>query len=263
MIVVKYGGHVLESAADNDAIVEVLAEFQKSGGMLVVVHGGGPAVDQELKIHNIPTTMASGYRVTTPEVMQIVQQTLSGSVLRNLTNQFIGRGVNAVGLSTGDGGTLRARIFHPVVNGQTVDAGLVGEAEKVDGTFLSLIVANGYLPVISPVSVASDGTAININGDIATGSIAGALEASEVIFITDVAGIYREWPNKDSFISEITYSELKDLAPTFADGMAPKVKAVLTALSSGARSARIIDGRNIENLKAALQGSGGTLVVNQ
>jgi acetylglutamate kinase len=261
MIVVKYGGHVLESASDNDAIVQSLAHFHAKGGQVVVVHGGGPAVDQELAIHNIPTTMASGYRVTTGEVMQIVQQTLSGSVLRNLTNQFIANGANAVGLSTGDGNTLRAKRFKPMVGGVEIDAGLVGEAASVDGTFLRLLIDNGYLPVISPVSVSAQGVAMNINGDIATGSIAGALSAEEVIFITDVPGIYRNWPDPSSLITEITLSELQGLAPTFADGMAPKVKAVITALASGARRARVIDGRLISNLNDALIGKGGTLVI--
>jgi acetylglutamate kinase len=260
MIVVKYGGHLLESAADNEAIVTTLAHFHSNGGRVVVVHGGGPAVDQELIIHNIPTTMASGYRVTTPDVMQIVQQTLSGSVLRNLTNQFISAGVNAVGLSSGDGNTLRAKKFHPVVNGESIDAGLVGEADHVDGTFLTLLLDHGYLPVISPVSVTMRGQAMNLNGDIATGAIAGALNAEEVIFITDVAGIYRNWPDKDSLIQEISLKDLQELAPSFADGMSPKVKAVITAITSGAQRARVIDGRDVANLVAALAGKGGTVV---
>ena len=260
MIVVKYGGHVLKSAAENDRIVKAIADFHLVGGKAVVVHGGGPAVDAELKLHHIPTTMASGYRVTTPEVMQIVQQTLSGSVLRDLTNKFIGYGVNAVGISTGDGNTLRARKYQPIVDGVCVDAGLVGEAESTDPGFLNLLLSNGYFPVISPVSVQSDGQALNINGDIAAGSIAGALEATEVLFITDVAGIYRNWPDETTLIDQISLTELKEIAPTFSEGMAPKSKAVITALSSGAKRARIIDGRKIENLELALQGYGGTVV---
>jgi acetylglutamate kinase len=262
MIVVKYGGHVLEGASKDDAIVATLAKHHSAGGRLVVVHGGGPAVDKELEIHGIATTMASGYRVTTPEVMQIVQQTLSGQVLRNLTNQFIAHGVNAVGLSSGDGNTLRSRKYSPVVDGRSVDAGLVGEAESVDGKFLNLLVSHGYLPVISPVSVSTSGEAMNINGDIAAGSIAGAMQANEVLFITDVAGIYRNWPDESSLIQEITLSELQELMPTFAGGMAPKVKAVITALSSGAKRARVIDGRTIANLELALTGAGGTVITS-
>jgi acetylglutamate kinase len=204
--------------------------------------------------------MACGYRVTTPEVMAIVQQTLSGSVLRNLTNKFIECGVNAVGLSSGDGATLRARKYLPVVDGVSIDAGLVGEAETTNPTFLNLLLDNGYLPVLSPVSVSSDGLALNINGDIAAGSVAGALEASEVLFITDVAGIYRNWPDKSSIISEISLPELQEMAPTFSEGMAPKSRAVITALSSGAKRARIIDGTDITNIQMALMGIGGTVV---
>ena len=260
MIVIKYGGHVLESATENDRIVKAIADFHLAGGKAVVVHGGGPAIDSELKVHNIPTVMVSGYRVTTPEVMQIVQQTLSGSVLRDLTNKFIGYGVNAVGVSSGDGNTLRAHKYKPSVDGLPVDAGLVGEAERTDPSFLNLLLRNGYFPVISPVSVQSDGQALNINGDIAAGSIAGALEATEVLFITDVAGIYRNWPDETTLIDQISLAELKEIASTFSEGMAPKSKAVITALSSGAKKARIIDGRKIENLERALQGQGGTVV---
>ena len=260
MIVVKYGGHVLSDAHENDEVVAAISNFHLNGGKVVVVHGGGPAVDAELKIHQIETTSISGYRVTTPEVMQIVQQTLSGQVLRDLTNKFIARGVNAVGISTGDGNTLRAQKFSPDVDGKKVDIGLVGEAQSSDPSFLNLLVDNGYLPIVSPVSVQSDGTALNINGDLAAGSIAGALEAKDVLFITDVPGIYRNWPDESSLIDEISLAELEELAPTFSQGMIPKSKAVITALKSGASRARIIDGRKVSNIENAFNGSGGTVV---
>lgn len=260
MIVIKYGGHVLEDAETSDAIIAAISKFHSAGGRVVLVHGGGPAIEAELKFHQIPTTMMAGYRVTTPEVMDVVQRTLSGSVLRDLTNRFIAHGVNAVGVSAGDGKTLRAHKYQPLVNGEVVDIGLVGEAEHVDPTFLNLLLDNAYLPIVSPVSVQSDGQALNVNGDIAAGSIAGALQADEVLFITDVAGIYRNWPDVTSLIDEISLFELKQIAPTFADGMAPKSRAVITALDAGATQARIIDGRNISNLKSALNGIGGTVV---
>jgi acetylglutamate kinase len=260
MIVIKYGGHVLESAEANSAIIETIAQFHLGGGRVVLVHGGGPAIDAELKFHGVESTMKSGYRTTSPEAMEIVQRTLSGGVLRELTNKFIAHGVNAVGLSSGDGRTLRARKFKPSVNGDEIDIGLVGEAESADPSFLNLLLDNGYLPIVSPVSVQSDGQALNINGDIATGSIAGALKATEVLFITDVPGIYRNWPDIASLISEISLSELIELSPSFTDGMAPKVRAVINALSSGAARARVIDGREILNLSAALKGQGGTVV---
>ena len=260
MILIKYGGHVLDNSENNRAIISAIADFHKSGQKVAVVHGGGPAINEELRIHGVESEMVHGYRKTTPEVMEVVQQTLSGAVLRNLTNAFIGYGVNAVGISTADGSTLRAQKFAPIKDGESVDIGLVGEPTSVDPTFVNLLLDNGYLPVISPVAVQSDGQSLNINGDIAAGAIAGALEASEVLFITDVAGIYRNWPDPESIISEISQRDLSAISETFADGMAPKVKAVLTALSSGAKRARIIDGTDISNLYSALQGQGGTVV---
>ena len=260
MIVIKYGGHVLDQATANDQIIAAIARFHGEGGKVLLVHGGGPAIDAELAAHNIETTTISGYRVTTPEVMEVVQRTLSGAVLRDLTNKFIAHGVNTVGLSTGDGKTLRATRFKPIVDGEHVDIGLVGEAQNVDPTFLNLLLSNGYLPVISPVAVQSDGLALNINGDIAAGAIAGALDADEVIFITDVSGIFRNWPDPGSLIERISLAELQEIAETFAGGMAPKVKAVITALKSGAKQARVIDGRFASNLTAAFCGLGGTVI---
>ena len=260
MIVIKYGGHVLEGSGENDSVIETIANYQLSGGRIVVVHGGGPAINAELAIHNVETTMCSGYRVTTPEVMHVVQETLSGSVLRTLTNKFISFGVNAVGLSTGDGKIMRARKYQPTVGGVSSDIGLVGEAESTDASLLHLLLDNGYLPIISPVGVQSDGVALNVNADLATGSIAGSLGANEVLFITDVAGIYRNWPDLTSLITEISLVELVELAPTFSEGMAPKVKAVITALGSGAKRARVIDGSKNFNLEQAFVGVGGTVV---
>ena len=260
MIVIKYGGHVLDDPKINENILSAIAKYHLEGGKVVVVHGGGPSIEAELKFHNIATSMVGGYRVTSLETMNVVQRTLSGAVLRELTNKLIGLGVNAVGISTGDGNTMRAQRFQPTVNGVSTDIGLVGEAQSVDPKFLNLILDHGYLPVVSPVAVASNGQPLNINGDIAAGAIAGALGASEILFITDVAGIYRSWPDPDSIISEISQGELLEIAPTFADGMAPKVRAVLNALSSGAQRARIIDGSDPQNLELALNGIGGTVV---
>lgn len=260
MIVVKYGGHVLDQAKPEDEVIEVLASHHRKFSNLVVVHGGAPAVDKELQIHGIETQMRSGYRVTTSEVMEIVQQTLSGSVLRNIVNKFISYKVNAVGLSAADGSIIRGKIYKPIVNGSPVDAGLVAEPEIINTALLELLLASGYLPIISPVSASAEGMALNMNGDIVAGAIAGGLGAEEVIFITDVPGIFRHWPDQSSLIDHIRADELTEIAPSFADGMAPKVKAVIDSLKSGAQSARIVDGRDIASVRLALTGAGGTLV---
>jgi acetylglutamate kinase len=260
MKIIKYGGHVLDDADTNDAIIRAIADLHQQGEKIVVVHGGGPAINNELAIHGIPSEMVGGYRKTSPEAMEIVQQALAGSVLRALTNSFIACGVNAVGISAADGQIIRAEKFQPTINGEILDIGLVGEPTQVDVSLLHLLLDAGYLPIISPIGVDISGQALNINGDIAAGAIAGALQAEEVLFITDVAGIYRSWPDLSSIIEEISREELAAIAETFADGMAPKVRAVLSGLESGAKRARIIDGTDLKNLKSSLSGVGGTVV---
>jgi acetylglutamate kinase len=175
-------------------------------------------------------------------------------------NQLIGYGANAVGLSAGDGATVRAEKMEPIVDGNAIDIGLVGDAVTTDPTLLNVLLDSGFLPVISPVAVSAAGQGLNLNGDLAAGAVGGALKADEVIFMTDVAGIYRNYPDLDSIIQRISASELKDLQPTFAAGMIPKSKAALAALAAGAKQVRVIDGRDHQNLVQALRGSGGTVV---
>jgi acetylglutamate kinase len=138
----------------------------------------------------------------------------------------------------------------------------VGEIDHVEPRLLSRLLADRYLPVMSPVSVTPSGQALNLNGDIAAGAIGGALNADEVIFMTDVEGIYRNYPDTSSLISQCTVSELRELLPTFSAGMLPKSKAALYALDHGAKRVRVIDGRDSKNLISALDGVGGTVITS-
>jgi acetylglutamate kinase len=260
MIVVKYGGHALPTAITFDENLKIIATFHKSGKEIVLVHGGGPQVDAELAVHGIQSEMIAGYRATTPAIMEIVQSILSGQVCRTLVNQLISFGANAVGLSASDGRTVRARQYFPVVDGEKIDIGLVGEVEDSDGTFLRMLVNERYLPVVSPVATSNLGQALNLNGDIAAGAIGGSLKADEVIFMTDVPGIYRDFPHLDSFMERCSADDLRKLLPTFSAGMIPKATAALYALDHGAKRVRIIDGRDSKNLISALDGIGGTVV---
>lgn len=260
MIVLKYGGHALPKAGAPDGILQVIATYQKSGKEIVLVHGGGPQVDAELAIHGIESEMVSGYRKTTPEIFEIVQSILSGSVSRTLVNQLIGYGANAVGISSSDGATIRATKMSPVVDGKPIDIGLVGDIKSTDPTLLHMLIEHRFLPVVSPVGVDERGLGLNLNGDLAAGAIGGALQADQVIFMTDVSGIYKEFPDPDSIIDSCTLDELKELQPTFTKGMIPKAKAVIYALDHGTKVARVIDGRNPQNLIDALDGIGGTEV---
>ena len=159
MIVIKYGGHALPKDGSADPSLSVIAAEFKRGQKFVLIHGGGPQINEELSLHSIKPEMVNGIRVTSPEVLNIVQKVLSGEVLRNIVNQFISLGVNAVGISSGDGATVRAMK-------QPGELGLVGEVVKVDTRFLETLLAEGYLPVISPIGVSETGIGLNLNADL-------------------------------------------------------------------------------------------------
>ena len=254
MFVFKYGGHAIPEDASVDPSIEYLAGLIKSGVKIVVVHGGGPQINRELEIHGIKSEMIDGYRKTTPEVFEVVQRTLSGEVLRNLTNQFISQGINAVGISAGDGNLIRAKNEKP-------ELGLVGVVSAVNPELLKNLMAQGITPVISPIAVNSEGVGLNMNADLIAGAIGGALSADAVLFSTDVSGIYRNWPDETSLIESIDSKELSSIAISFEGGMIPKAQAAINAIESGAKSVRIFDGRKVVNVIAAFEGKAGTLVL--
>lgn len=254
MIVFKYGGHAINEGLGKDPALSFLADLIKSGEQVVIVHGGGPQINRELEVHGIESEMVHGLRKTTPEVFAVVQRTLSGEVLRNLVNQLVSEGINAIGISAGDANLIRGEVRNP-------ELGLVGEVAKIDVSILNTFFENKLTPVISPISVTSEGLGINMNADLIAGAIGGALKAEVVMFSTDVSGIYRDWPEETSVITEICVEELTAISADFSGGMIPKASAAINAINSGAKSVRIFDGRSIENLMLAHSGQSGTLVV--
>jgi len=254
MIVIKYGGHALPQSGSQDPVLTAIAQRHEAGELIVLVHGGGPQINAALAEKGIGKQMVGGYRKTTPEVFEVVQSVLSGSVLRSIVNQLIGEGASAVGLSSSDGGLIRAQQMD-------ADIGLVGEVSEVNPAIINTLLENGHLPVISPIGTSADGTGLNLNADLVAGAIGGALKADQVLYMTDVAGIYRNWPDTGSLIESISASELSSLLPTFSDGMIPKVTSALSAIDAGAKSVRIFDGRELVNFIDALNDSGGTVVL--
>lgn len=249
MIVIKFGGH----AMDSDPIwMEEIARRWSAGEQFVIVHGGGPQIDQQLKVEGVESEFKDGFRITTPPVMKVVEAVLTGSVLRSVVRSLQRVGLPAVGITGSDAGLLRVRLKG---NGAL---GLVGEVESVNPRILKTLLDGGFLPVVAPVSNAADGAALNVNADLAAGAIAGALRAQEVLFMTDVPGIYRSWPDQNSLMNEVSAKELGSIA--FEGGMVPKVTAVINAITSGAKSARVIDGKSLCAFKDALSGRGGTWV---
>lgn len=256
MILFKYGGHAISDGQGIDPVLSLLSKEISAGKKIVIVHGGGPAINKELEVHGVKSEMVGGLRKTTPEVLEVVQRTLCGEVQRKLVNQLIALGVNAVGLTAGDGNLTRAKITEP-------ELGLVGEVVSVNPDFLIAQMDLGITPVISPISITTDGQAVNMNADIIAGAIGGALKADSVLFSTDVSGIYRSWPDKNSLIQSINVEELSQISKTFEGGMIPKAESAINAIKSGAKKVQIFDGRDVSNVQLALNGEGGTLVLFQ
>ena len=191
----------------------------------------------------IESEFRGGLRVTTPEVMQVVEMVLTGQVQREIVRDINEHGPLAVGMSGEDGGLLNAVRREATVDGALVDVGLVGDIDEVRPEPILSLLDQGLIPVISTVARGSDGETLNVNADTAAGAIAIALGAHKMVMLTDVEGLYRDWPTSDEVIASITANELRDLLPTLASGMVPKMEACLRSVDAGVSRAHVIDGR--------------------
>lgn len=260
ILVVKFGGHAM---TDNDGeFGKKLASAVAQGLKVVVVHGGGPQINAALEKAGITSDFIGGFRVTTPETFEVVERVLSNEVGPQVAQTLTQSGVAALAISGRHSGTIFANRQQTLVNGDAVDLGLVGTVARVDSMAIHVLIEKGVVPVISPIANDLDSEGgLNVNADIAAAAIAGVLHAQELIIMTDVPGIYRNWPDRDSLITSIGSRELEGIKGTFAEGMAPKVQACLDAIAAGASAVRIIDGTNPSAFADALAHSGGTLVV--
>ena len=261
MIVVKFGGHAMKD--ENGNFANAISAAKKAGEQVVVVHGGGPQIDAALKAKNIISQWIGGFRVTTKEIFDVVEDVLVNQVGTEVAATLSKAGIKAQAMSARTLPTVIANRRTQLIDGTSADLGFVGDVQKVNPTALLELLNQGIVPVVAPVSSDEDmKTGLNVNADFAAAAIAASLEASSLIVMTDVAGIYRNWPDKSSLIDSISASELESIKSGFAEGMAPKVQAALDALSFGAKAVRIIDGTDPESFASALAGTGGTLVVH-
>jgi acetylglutamate kinase len=260
VIVVKFGGHAMKD--ENGNFAKAISAAQNAGEQVVVVHGGGPQIDAALDAQGIVSTWVGGFRVTTQEIFDVVEDVLVNQVGPDVAATLGKAGIKAQAISARTLPTVIASRRTHLIDGTPADLGFVGNVEKVNPSALLELLNQGVIPVVAPVSSDVDlMTGLNVNADFAAAAIAASLEASSLIVMTDVAGIYRNWPDKDSLIESISASELESIKTNFADGMAPKVQAALDALSYGAKAVRIIDGTDSDSFASALTGSGGTLVI--
>jgi len=266
-IVVKFGGNAMVSPELQRAFAEDMVYLRYAGIKPVVVHGGGPQISAMLARLGIESEFRGGYRVTTPETMDVVRMVLSGQVNRELVSLINEHGPLASGLSGEDAGLFTGRRRGAIVDGHEVDLGLVGNVVSVDPAAVHAQLDAGRIPVVS--SIAPDGTApgqsLNVNADSAAASLAVALGAAKLVILTDVAGLYRDWPNRDSLVSVIDVPELIALLPHLESGMIPKMTACLEAVEGGVAKAAIIDGRIPHSilLEVFTQSGIGTEVVPQ
>ncbi|MGD0063810.1 MAG: acetylglutamate kinase [Streptosporangiaceae bacterium] len=242
-VVIKYGGHAMTEEPLRQAFAQDLVFLHYAGLHPVVVHGGGPQITEELDRQGVESTFTAGLRVTTPETMDVVRMVLSGKVNKDLVSLINRHGPFAVGMSGEDGGTFTAIRKAAVVDGQSIDIGLVGEIVQTDCGAIEALQANGRIPVVSSVAAGRDGEVYNVNADTAAAALAVALGAAKLVVLTDVAGLYRDWPSSAEVISQLTVPELERLVPGLSAGMIPKMEACLTAVRGGVPQAHVLDGR--------------------
>jgi acetylglutamate kinase len=265
IIVVKFGGNAMVSEELQRAFAEDMVYLRYAGIRPVVVHGGGPQISAMLARLGIQSEFRGGYRVTTPEAMDVVRMVLTGQINRDLVSHINAHGPLAAGLSGEDAGLFRGRRRGVVIDGEEIDLGLVGDVIGVDPEAVHAQLNAGRIPVISSIAPDVDvpGQSLNVNADAAAAALAVSLNAAKLVILTDVAGLYSDWPNRDSLVSVIDVDALKALLPDLESGMIPKMTACLDAVEGGVAKAAIIDGRVPHSILVEIfTGSGiGTEVV--
>ncbi len=249
-VVIKYGGHAMTDDSLRRAFAQDVVFLRYAGLRPVVVHGGGPQISAHLARLGLESTFTAGLRVTTPETMDVVRMVLTGQVNRDVVGLINRHGPFAVGLSGEDANMFTARQRHAVVDGAPVDIGLVGEIETVDPAAVRALIADGRIPVVSSVARGTSGEVYNVNADTAAAALAVALSAAKLVVLTDVAGLYADWPGDGhpagqpgDVISVATASALERLLPSLTSGMIPKMEACLRAVRGGVPQAHVLDGR--------------------
>ncbi|GEP34002.1 acetylglutamate kinase [Nocardioides szechwanensis] len=245
IVVVKYGGNAMTDDNLKRAFAEDIAFLRFAGFKPVVVHGGGPQISRMLDKLGIESEFKGGLRVTTPEAMEVVRMVLVGQVQRELVGLINEHGPLAVGLSGEDAGLFTAEQTNTIVDGEEVDLGLVGEVAHVRPESVLDLIEAGRIPVVSSVAPDVDGQVHNVNADLAAAALAVALKAEKLLVLTDVEGLYLDWPSSDDVIGEINPESLAELMPSLASGMVPKMGACLQAVQGGVPRATVVDGRQL------------------
>ena len=258
-VVIKFGGHAMADEALRLAFAQDVVFLRYAGLRPVVVHGGGPQISAQLERLGVATSFTAGLRVTTPETMDVVRMVLTGQVNRDVVGLINRHGPFAVGMSGEDANLLTATRRHVIVDGEPVDIGMVGKIDAVNPGAVHALLGDGRVPVISSVARSESGEVYNVNADTAAAAVAVALGAAKLVVLTDVAGLYADWPASagaagaagaaggeeaaGEVISQLTAASLETMLPGLSEGMIPKMEACLAAVRGGVPQAHVLDGR--------------------
>jgi len=242
-VVIKYGGNAMIDERLKRAFAQDIVFMKRCGVHPVVVHGGGPQISRMLERLGIPSEFRGGLRVTTPEAMEVVRMVLVGQVGRELVGLINSHSTLAIGLSGEDGGLFTAERRGTVIDGEEVDLGLVGDVISVRTEAVEELISSGSVPVVATIAPDVNGIVHNVNADTAAAALAVALKAERLVILTDVEGLYRDWPSDTEIINELSASQLRQLMPTLESGMLPKMEACLRAVEGGLTRATVTDGR--------------------
>ncbi|NLU66278.1 acetylglutamate kinase [Streptomyces sp. HNM0574] len=243
-VVIKFGGNAMVDEQLKAAFAQDVVFLRHAGLRPVVVHGGGPQISSQLERLGLESEFKAGLRVTTPETMDVVRMVLAGQVQRELVNLLNQHGPLAVGMTGEDAHIMTATKHFAEIAGERVDLGRVGDIASIDTGAIEALLDDGRIPVVSSIARSADDDHIyNVNADTAAAALAAGLGAETLMVLTDVEGLYADWPHSDEVISRLTTSELERLLPSLASGMVPKMRGCLHAVRNGVRTARVLDGR--------------------
>lgn len=248
IVVIKFGGNAMVDEELQKAFAQDMAYLRFVGIKPVVVHGGGPQITARLAEQGIESEFRGGLRYTDEKTIAVVRDVLRNQIGAKLAGLISDSGAGAKVLSGEDDDLFRAvKVKGKTPDGE-VDLGLVGEVRSVNPRSVIQAIERGDVPVISTVAPTTQGELLNVNADLAAASLAVALGAEKLMVLTDVAGLYADWPNRDSLVSEIAANELRELMPSLESGMIPKMQACLDAVDGGVPKAHIIDGREAHSI---------------